>query len=105
MVFYGLGLNTDKFFKAIGFDPTTGKTASDVFRDFSNLCSANMLLSAVGLIPGYWATFLLVDLEFTRRKLQLGRKGIQLLGFGMLTILFLAMGNLLSRLVVSPLAS
>ncbi|KAI0091412.1 major facilitator superfamily domain-containing protein [Irpex rosettiformis] len=100
VIFYGLGLNTDKFFTALGFIThlrglTTcpngdaqisnlDNTANDVFRDFKNLIIANLLLSAVGLVPGYWATFLVIE--------KLGRKKIQMIGFGMLTVLFAIMG-------------
>jgi MFS transporter, PHS family, inorganic phosphate transporter len=57
----------------------------DVFSELRNLIIANMLLSVVGLIPGYWMTFFLID--------KIGRKRIQLIGFGMLTILFVIMGE------------
>ena len=49
-----------------------------------NACVGNLILSACGLIPGYYATFLLVD--------SWGRKSIQLMGFIMLTALFIVMG-------------
>ena len=52
-----------------------------------------MILSAAGLIPGVWTTFLLVD--------WWGRKPIQLMGFVMLTILYLIMG---ARTLRIPLA-
>jgi len=44
----------------------------------------NLILSAAGLIPGYWVCFLFVD--------SWGRKPIQLMGFSLLTIIFIAMG-------------
>ncbi|KAI0339734.1 phosphate transporter [Trametopsis cervina] len=98
VIFYGLGLNTTKFFTAIGFSsPLTcntlqaDSTAHQAFTDFQNLIIANMVLSAAGLIPGYWATFLFID--------RLGRKRIQLLGFGMLTVLFVGMGSSFSTLL------
>ena len=58
-----------------------------VFAYFSNLSLANILLSAVGLIPGYWVAFLLIDHK------KFGRKPIQFLGFGMMTVLFIIMGR------------
>lgn len=45
------------------------------------------VLSAAGLIPGYWVTFLVIDHRL------FGRKRIQLQGFVILTILFLVMGK------------
>ncbi|THG92931.1 hypothetical protein EW026_g8150 [Hermanssonia centrifuga] len=91
VTFYGLGLNTDKFFNAIGFAPPPSAsdgdlfpTAKEVFTYFSNLCTANMLLSVAGFIPGYWITFYFVD--------KWGRRPIQLMGFAVLTVLFLVVG-------------
>jgi PHS family inorganic phosphate transporter-like MFS transporter len=43
-----------------------------------------LILSVAGLIPGYWVSFLFID--------SWGRKPIQLMGFIMLTILFVIMG-------------
>ena len=43
-----------------------------------------MVLSVAGLIPGYWATFLLID--------KWGRKPMQFFGFNVLAVLFLVMG-------------
>lgn len=100
-------MNTDKLFNAVGFAPYTTNTTTaatciipdgqncvlafrqgaDVFVYFRNLCEANMLLSAAGLIPGYWATFLLIDHE------RFGRKRIQFIGFAMLSLLFVIMGE------------
>jgi MFS transporter, PHS family, inorganic phosphate transporter len=51
-----------------------------------NICVGNIVLSVAGLIPGYYATFFLID--------SWGRKPIQLMGFGMLTILFAVLGKL-----------
>jgi PHS family inorganic phosphate transporter-like MFS transporter len=41
-------------------------------------------LSVAGLIPGYWASFFLIDIW--------GRKPIQLMGFSVLTVIFVIMG-------------
>ena len=83
-------MNTDKLFNAIGFAPQDSGAFHDapaVFSYFANLCEANMLLSAAGLIPGYWTAFFLIDLP------KCGRKRIQYFGFIMLTVLFLVMGK------------
>ena len=58
----------------------------DTLDDFIKLCIANMFFSGVGLVLGYWATFLVID------KVWCGRKRIQLMGFAMLSVLFLIMG-------------
>ncbi|OCH93017.1 phosphate permease [Obba rivulosa] len=86
IAFYGLGLNSSIILQTIGFgSPSAGlpKTES-VYVNLKNICVGNMILSAAGLIPGYWATFLFID--------SWGRKPIQLMGFIMLTILFVIMG-------------
>ena len=43
-----------------------------------------MIISALGSVPGYWFTVFLVD--------RLGRKFIQIMGFSILTVLFLILG-------------
>jgi PHS family inorganic phosphate transporter-like MFS transporter len=45
----------------------------------------NTILAVAGLIPGYYATFFLID--------SWGRKPIQLMGFTILTVLFIIMGR------------
>ena len=105
MAFYGVGLNTDTLFCSIGIarsvigctipdlngsksgisaQLSTDITASNVFRDLIDLAVANLLFSGVGLIPGYWVTFLVIE--------KWGRKRIQLMGFAVLAVLFVIMG-------------
>ena len=98
VTFYGVGLNTDSFFRAVGFTPIdvsnstvltfTSKElhADAVVEYFLNYSWANMFLSGVGLIPGYYAAFLLIDSPWV------GRKRLQLGGFVILTVLFTIMG-------------
>jgi len=86
IAFYGLGLNSSIILQVIGFgspNPSLTGTAK-VYQNLKNITVGNMVLSAAGLIPGYWASFLLID--------TWGRKPIQLMGFTMLTILFVIMG-------------
>ena len=72
--------------EAIGFGSNIkGLTGTRlVYQNLRNICLGNIILSVAGLIPGYWATFLVID--------KWGRKPIQLMGFIMLTILFIIMG-------------
>ncbi|KAJ3573116.1 hypothetical protein NP233_g2633 [Leucocoprinus birnbaumii] len=84
IAFYGLGLNSSIILQTINFGGVPGKDALGVYQNLSNICIGNLILSVAGLIPGYWATFLFVD--------SWGRKPIQLMGFIMLTILFIIMG-------------
>jgi MFS transporter, PHS family, inorganic phosphate transporter len=70
---------------AIGFSgggKTTGGTKA--YLTLKNICVGNLILSAAGLIPGYYASFLLID--------SWGRKPIQLMGFSLLTVIFVIMG-------------
>jgi PHS family inorganic phosphate transporter-like MFS transporter len=85
VAFYGLGLNSSIILTAIGFGtPGTAGTVRGVYDNLHNICVGNLILSAAGLIPGYWVTFLFID--------SWGRKPIQLMGFIMLTILFVILG-------------
>jgi len=86
IAFYGLGLNSSIILQAIGFGkpPSSVQGGASIYQDLLNVSAGNLVLSAAGLIPGYWATFFLID--------SWGRKPIQLLGFIMLTLIFIIMG-------------
>lgn len=85
IAFYGLGLNSSIVLTQIGFgSASTGTAAEKVYTNLHNVAIGNMILSAAGLIPGYWCTFLLID--------KIGRKPIQLMGFIILTGIFCALG-------------
>ncbi|KAH9902623.1 phosphate transporter [Cubamyces lactineus] len=86
VAFYGLGLNTSIILQAIGFgSPSATVTGVEaVYENLKNIAVGNMILAVAGLIPGAWTTFLFID--------YWGRKPIQLLGFVMLTILYIIMG-------------
>jgi PHS family inorganic phosphate transporter-like MFS transporter len=77
--FYGLGLNNSVILSAIGW---TG--GANVYEIFYRNAVGNLILICAGAIPGYWMTVATVD--------TLGRKPIQLMGFAILTILFIAIG-------------
>ncbi|KAM5544522.1 hypothetical protein V8D89_001420 [Ganoderma adspersum] len=95
VAFYGLGLNTSIILQAIGFGTPSADLAGTarVYQNLKNIAIGNMILSAAGLIPGFWATFLLVD--------TWGRKPVQLLGFTMLAILYVTMGFGYDKLTAS----
>lgn len=85
IAFYGLGLNSSTILKTIGFGSATNGTASfNIYQSLKNVSVGNIILAVGGLIPGYYATFLLID--------SWGRKPIQLMGFSLLTIIFVCMG-------------
>jgi hypothetical protein len=77
--FYGLGLNSSTVLTAIGYG--TGPT---VYKILYNLAAGNCILVCAGAIPGYWTSVALMD--------TIGRKPIQLMGFTVLTILFIVWG-------------
>ncbi|PIL29824.1 MFS general substrate transporter [Ganoderma sinense ZZ0214-1] len=87
IAFYGLGLNSSVILQNIGFGTSSKKGASEamvVYTTLRNLSLGNLILSVAGLVPGYWVAFFLID--------RWGRKPIQLMGFSVLTVLFLVMG-------------
>ncbi|KAI0663769.1 phosphate transporter [Cubamyces menziesii] len=98
IAFYGLGLNNSIILTAIGFGSPDAslKGTAKVYQNLRNITVGNMVISVAGLIPGYWATFLLID--------RWGRKPIQLMGFTMLTILFIIMGFAYDKLTATESA-
>ncbi|KAK7454530.1 hypothetical protein VKT23_011284 [Stygiomarasmius scandens] len=85
IAFYGLGLNSSIILETIGFGSAKTTGNQGVYDNLKNICIGNLILSAAGLIPGYWVCFLFVD--------SWGRKPIQLMGFSLLTVIFIAMGT------------
>lgn len=79
LAFYGLGLNNSIILGAIGW---TG--GHNVYEVFYRNAVGNLILICAGAIPGYWVTVATVD--------TLGRKPIQLMGFSILTIVFIVIG-------------
>lgn len=97
IAFYGLGLNSGIVLQAIGFGTPPQKGVEGVYQNLKNICIGNLILSAGGLIPGYWFTFVFID--------KWGRKPIQLMGFIALTILFVIMGFGYDKLTATPAAT
>ncbi|KAF8937331.1 major facilitator superfamily domain-containing protein [Dissophora ornata] len=75
IAFYGISLNQSYVLNAMGFvgDGT-------VFDNLWRTTLGNLTVSCLGFVPGYWFTVFLIE--------KMGRKRIQFMGFGMLTILF-----------------
>jgi len=86
IAFYGLGLNSSIVLTAIGFGttPAKGSGSLGIYQGLHNISVGNIILAVGGLIPGYWVSFLFID--------SWGRKPIQLMGFTVLTALFIVMG-------------
>lgn len=79
VAFYGLSLNTATVLTAIGYG-----TGPNVYEILYNVAAGNCILICAGAIPGYWLTVATVDI--------IGRKPIQIGGFIVLTVLFIAWG-------------
>ncbi|KAG6917702.1 hypothetical protein DXG01_001474 [Tephrocybe rancida] len=99
IAYYGLGLNSSIVLNSIGFGtPTSSITGTQlVFDNLNNICIGNLILSAGGLIPGYYFSLAFIDLW--------GRKPIQLMGFIVLTVLFIIMGFGYDKLTSTPAAT
>ncbi|KAF9415984.1 Inorganic phosphate transporter pho84 [Podila epigama] len=76
IAFYGVSLNQSYVLNAMGFvgDGT-------VYDNLWRTTLGNLTVSLLGFVPGYWFTVFLIE--------KMGRKKIQFMGFGMLTILFI----------------
>lgn len=61
-----------------------GNVDNNVYSSLIHSCLGNIILVVAGYIPGFGASFLLIDVW--------GRKPIQLMGFIIVTILFWIMG-------------
>jgi len=86
VAYYGLGLNSTSILRSAIYKDPKSTDAEYIYKKFSLLCVGNIIISAAGLIPGYWVTFLFID--------SWGRKPIQLMGFAIITVLLVAMGSL-----------
>ncbi|CAE6407127.1 unnamed protein product [Rhizoctonia solani] len=85
--FYTLGLNTPGMLKSLGFVSKACGTSYSVQESSAILhgvSTGNLILAAGGLIPGYWVAFCFID--------SWGRKSIQMMGFVILTVLFIVIG-------------
>ncbi|KAF9257445.1 phosphate transporter [Marasmius fiardii PR-910] len=90
VAFYGLGLNSSTILRLGLINFGTKPMVVSVYQNLHDICVGNLILSAAGLIPGYWVCFMFIDFW--------GRRPIQLMGFTMLTIIFLIMGTSLDVL-------
>ncbi|KAI7885252.1 phosphate:H+ symporter [Lichtheimia hyalospora FSU 10163] len=78
VAWYGLGLNNSIILSNIGF--AGGDPYEAVFRT----CVGNIIINLLGSVPGYWISVFTID--------YMGRKTIQIMGFSMLTIMFVILG-------------
>lgn len=79
VAWYGLGLNNAIILSKIGFSG-----GDDPYTSVFQVCLGNIVINLLGSVPGYWITVFTID--------RLGRKTIQIMGFTVLTILFVVLG-------------
>jgi len=79
VAFYGLNLNNDTILATIGFS-----NKANAYQYLKNTAIGQLVLVCAGQIPGYLLTVVLVD--------TVGRKPIQIGGFGVLTLIFAVIG-------------
>ncbi|KAJ8656968.1 phosphate:H+ symporter [Lichtheimia ornata] len=78
VAWYGLGLNNSIILKNIGF------AGGDAYEAVFRTCVGNIIINLLGSVPGYWISVFTID--------YMGRKTIQIMGFTMLTIMFIILG-------------
>lgn len=79
VAWYGLGLNNSIILSNIGFGGE-----KDAYNAIFQVCVGNIIINLLGSVPGYWISVFTID--------KLGRKFIQIMGFTMLTIMFVVLG-------------
>lgn len=79
VAYYGLGLNNSVILAAIGYSG-----GPNVYQIYRRTAIGNLILVCAGAIPGYWVSVATID--------TLGRKPIQIMGFSILTVLFIVIG-------------
>ncbi|KAK4176711.1 major facilitator superfamily domain-containing protein [Triangularia setosa] len=87
IAYYGVSLNNATILEVIGYSTTNAKNTYEILY---NTAIGNMIIVLAGAVPGYWVTVFTVD--------TIGRKPIQFMGFGILTVLFVVMGFAYNKL-------
>ncbi|KAJ2374438.1 hypothetical protein IW150_003101 [Coemansia sp. RSA 2607] len=82
VAFYGINLNSSIVIGAIGFAGNIHVDQPAHFVIFN--CLGGVIINLLGSVPGYWITVFTIE--------RLGRKKIQLMGFAVLTVLYLILG-------------
>ncbi|TMW69040.1 hypothetical protein Poli38472_001196 [Pythium oligandrum] len=88
--YYGTSLNTSVVLEIIGYGKPTSTGNQKIYDDLWNRAVGTCIINLAGTVPGYWFTVYFVD--------KWGRKPIQYMGFGILTLLFLFMAIFLNQL-------
>ncbi|BFZ60915.1 hypothetical protein YB2330_001967 [Saitoella coloradoensis] len=85
VAYYGLGLNNSIILQAIGY-----ASQSNVYKNLYNVALGNVIITCAGAIPGYWVSAATIDI--------VGRKPVQLMGFTLLTVIFIIIGFAYNKL-------
>ncbi|KAJ1928629.1 hypothetical protein IWQ60_001883 [Tieghemiomyces parasiticus] len=79
VAFYGINLNNGVILNAIGYS-----SSDDPYENLHKATIGNIIINLMGTVPGYWFTVFTID--------RIGRRVIQIGGFGILTVLFIILG-------------
>lgn len=77
LAFYGLNLNQSIVLEAIGYGDNNAENQT-AYDSIWNKSIGNLIIAAIGTVPGYWVAVLLIE--------KIGRKPIQLTGFAVIGI-------------------
>ncbi|KAJ2796485.1 hypothetical protein H4R20_005515, partial [Coemansia guatemalensis] len=89
VAFYGINLNSSIVIEAIGFAGNIHEDKPSRF--ITRNCLGSIIINILGSVPGYWITMFTIE--------KLGRKTIQLMGFGILTVLYAILGFAYSQIL------
>ncbi|KAJ1946910.1 hypothetical protein FBU59_001938 [Linderina macrospora] len=82
VAFYGINLNSSVVIGAIGFAGDMDKDTPSHY--IIRNCLGNIIINLLGSVPGYWVSVFTIE--------RLGRIRIQVIGFVMLTVLYIVLG-------------
>ncbi|KAL1917600.1 uncharacterized protein VTP21DRAFT_3993 [Calcarisporiella thermophila] len=94
IAFYGIGLNNGFILDSIGF--RAGTHSNEAYANLFSASVGNIIINLLGTVPGYWVCVFTIE--------RLGRRNIQLMGFAMLTIIYVVMGATFYQLKTSSVA-
>ncbi|CAF1493146.1 unnamed protein product [Didymodactylos carnosus] len=89
IAFYGLTLN-----QSMVLDVVVNKIKKSPYETTWDQVKGNLIIAFLGSVPGYWFTVFLVE--------KMGRIKIQLMGFGLLTIIFITLSVAYHQITSRP---
>lgn len=88
LAFYGLNLNQSIVLEAIGYGDAEDQSA---YHAVWNKSIGNLIIAAIGTVPGYWVSVLLIE--------KIGRKPIQLTGFFVIAVGLAVIGIFFNKII------